>query len=165
MLTDRSRAKKIRWLSLSIGVGLSLILLGCSREPPPPQLTPTPQPSVPQAPDEQTPEEAKAAARQVVGDYLEALYAQEYEKAYDYLSESSREAHSRDEFTSAAQEGQVIYDLETTEVKQLEDDTAEVIVALQEEEEPGSKSFEVKRESGRWKIVYIKGSPFFPYAE
>ena len=102
MLTDRLRAKKIRWLSLSIGVGLSLILLGCSREPPPPQLTPTPPQGAPQAPDEQTPEEAKAAARQVVSDYLEALYAREYEKAYDYLSKASREAHSRDALRSGA---------------------------------------------------------------
>jgi len=164
MLTDRAWARNFRWLTLGIGIGLSLILIGCSRQPPP-QLTPTSPPGALQTPDEETPEEAQAAAREAVADYLRALYAQQYKQAYDGLSAASKEHHSQEAFAAAAKEGQVVYDLDMIEVKQLEDGAAYVIVALQEEEEPGNKSFEVKKESGQWKIVYIEGSPFFPYGE
>lgn len=147
---------------LIAGLGLSLLLglAGCSRKPaPPPQLAPgqTAQGALSKADQE--------AAQAAVIDYLRALYDQNYSRAYDLLSAASQQRHPKAAFTKEVTEGQVVYDLGQVEVEGRGPGRAEVIVALEQEEEPARKAFSTVKEAGRWKVVYLSGKPFFPYGE
>jgi hypothetical protein len=152
------RTRAARRLVICIGFGLMLGLLGCSRPtPPPPQLAPnaSAEPSDSQA--------SLEAAKKAVLDYLRAIYAEDYKTAYDLLSTESRRRHSQEVFAKAAKEAWVLYDLEEAQVESRGENAAEVVVSLQQEEEPGTKAFSVVREKQQWRIVYYEGKPLFPY--
>jgi len=101
----------------------------------------------------------------VVVRYLGALYEQDYQAAHDLLSAESRRRHTLEEFAREARSAQVLYDLAGARAERIGEKTAEVVVPLQREEEPGAKAFAVINEGGQWRIVYYTGKPFFPYGE
>jgi len=105
----------------------------------------------------------QAAAKQAVIDYLQALYKKDFSRAYDLLSEASRQGHSLSDFEKTAQQAQVVYDLARARTEKVTADGGEVIVPFSSAEEPGGKTFALVKESGTWKIVYKVGTPFSPY--
>jgi hypothetical protein len=152
------------WLVAGLGLGLLLGLAGCGRKQVQPlPLTPRPKP-VAVAPALPTAQEVEAAKGVVTG-YLEALYDQKYEQAYNLLSEESQKRHPLEAFTKEAKGTQVLYDLKGLKAEGVKAGEVKVTVPLQQEEEPGTKGFFVTQEQGRWQVVYISGKPFFPYAE
>jgi len=101
----------------------------------------------------------------VVVRYLGALYEQDYPTAHNLLSAESRRRHTLEEFAREARSAQVLYDLAGARIESIGEQTAEVVVPLQQEEEPGAKAFAVVKEDGQWRVVYYRGKPFFPYEE
>lgn len=149
---------------LAAGLGLILALAGCTkRQPTPPQLAPQPRPTrtVPAPVAKPEPE----AAQKAVAQYLTALAAQDYAAAYALLSADSQKRHPEAVFTKDAKAGQVVYDLTGAKVSSATGQTAQVFVPLQQEEEAGGRIFSVVKEDGKWKVIYLSGKPFFPYAE
>ncbi len=153
------RTRTVRRLALGL-LGLAVVALaGCSRRPVTPQPLSPRQPSRPVSPTPAPADAAKAA----VTDYLNALYEDDYPKAYSFLSLDSRSRHPLKEFEIDAKKTQVMYDLENAKVEHLTESRVEIVVPM--EEEPGSKSFLLIKEADTWKIVYQTGKPFFPYGE
>ncbi|NIM04356.1 MAG: hypothetical protein GTO55_00845 [Armatimonadetes bacterium] len=104
-------------------------------------------------------------AKSTVIDYVRAIYAEDYQTAYALLSAESKRRHSEEAFAREAKAAFVLYDLEEARAESRGEDAAEVVMALQQEEEPGAKAFSVVKEDGEWKIVYYEGKPLFPYGE
>jgi len=148
-------------IAFALMLGLPAIFFaGCSRAQPPPQ---------PIAPERVTPPALSRAdleaAKAAVTTYLRAIYAQDYQTAYDLLSAESKRRHSQEAFIREARGAQVLYDLSNPRAEGRGENAAEVVVSLQQEEEPGAKAFSVARENGQWKVIYYAGKPLFPYAE
>jgi hypothetical protein len=153
------------WLVAGLGLGLLFGLAGCGRKQVQPlPLTPRPKPAVAAAPALPTAQEMEAAKGVVTG-YLQALYDQKYEEAYNLLTEESQKRHPLEAFSKEAKATQVLYDLKGIKAEGVKAGEVKVTVPLQQEEEPGTKGFSVLKEQGKWKVAYISGKPFFPYAE
>lgn len=100
----------------------------------------------------------------VVTSYLQALDRKDYRKAYDFLSADSRQLHPYDDFAARAEEaGSTDYDV----AKAAEEPGAgnSVVVAVPMLEDPAKAGFNLVKEDGAWKVVFISGTPAFPYAE
>jgi hypothetical protein len=152
-------------LAAILALGLLLMALGCGRRAGS-NLSPggTPPPVVrPQENSQAGDRTEQVAVKQVVIDYLQALYKNDFTRAYDLLSEASRQAHPLEEFGKASRQAQVVYDLERAWTEKVVADRGEVIVPFSQGEEPGGKAFSLVKEKGSWKIVYNVGTPFSPY--
>jgi hypothetical protein len=152
-----------RAMRMILGAGLVLGLLvglfGCARKPPAPKV-PVSNPGRPAAPNDKG---ASETAKQATTDYLQALTKGDTARAYDLLSEASRQGHSREDFEAAAKKARAGYALERAWTEKAGADRAEVIVPFLEGEEPGGKAFSLVKEKGQWKIIYLVGTPFSPY--
>lgn len=161
-LSLRSASAKI---AAVLALGLLLTLLGCGRQAAS-NLQPggTPPPASGPRRNTQAGDRAEqAAVKQVVLEYLQALYKKDFTRAYDLLAEASRQAHPVEEFGKAAQQAQVVYDMERAWTEKVAADRGEVIVPFSQGEEPGGKAFSLVKEKGSWKIIYNIGTPFSPY--
>jgi len=102
--------------------------------------------------------------KEVVVRYLKALQSRDCRAAYDLLSATSRQAHPYPEFVSLCEKaGSPSLDVEAATEKASHDDRASVTVPMIED--PAEAGFALVREGEAWKIVFAKGSPWFPYAE
>jgi hypothetical protein len=107
---------------------------------------------------------AAAGAKQVVIAYLRALQKQDYRTAYAHLSARSQGAHPFDSFAQDCQKaGFPSLDVEAAQEKTSEGGGTTVVVPMVED--PATAGFTMVREKGEWKIVFVKGSPWFPYPE
>jgi len=120
------------------------------REPPTPP--PTPPPS---------PEQAREAAKKAVVAYMRHLEDGDYAAAHRLLSEASRKRHPLAGFRRQAEQGITYYDLSSARVKLTQPERAEV--TLQLEGDPASAAITAVREQDRWRVVYLRGRPGFPY--
>ncbi|HUU53386.1 MAG TPA: hypothetical protein VMY87_00570 [Armatimonadota bacterium] len=120
---------------------------------PPPSFPPSPKADVGAA----TPVEAVVL-------YVEALYRKDYEAAYEGLSSASQRAHPYEQFLERAETGQATnFDLAAAEAG--EEVGGRVTVTVPLVEDPAEAGFTTMREGGKWKVVFIGGEPWFPYAE
>ena len=96
---------------------------------------PTPRPSAPTTPAQQQPE--AAAPLDAVAAYLNALAALCAERKGPSLDVAAAREHR--------------------------DDEDRVTVAVPMLDEPGEAGFTTVREQGSWRVVFVQGSPWFPY--
>jgi len=127
---------------------------------PKPQPMPMPRPSVPTTPAQQQPE--AAAPLDAVVAYLNALASDDFGLAYQYLSAESRAARAYDEFAALCAERKGP-SLDVASARQHREDEDRVTVAVPMLEEPGEAPFTTVREQGSWRVVFVQGSPWFPY--
>ena len=119
--------------------------------PPPPP--PKPVATLP------NPQEARAA----VVTYLKALGDGRYQVAYRLLSEESRAAHSYEQFAAQARRVHISYDLAAiTHVQRR--DAGHVTITVPQAEDPAPGAFEAVWEDGQWRVIFLGGNPWFPYA-
>jgi len=137
----------------AIGVVCVAAGLGCSRGRPRHRVTRHAPPRAAQS-------EADAARAAVV-DYLSALQAGDYRAAYALLSAESRKLHPTAQFERQARQGVTTYDLSSAQARLTGAGRAEVLLHL--ENDPASTAIIALRESGKWRIVYLRGRPGFPY--
>jgi hypothetical protein len=154
------RSTLTKWAAV-FGLGLLLLALGCGRRAVN-HLQPGANPPPTAGPQANAGAE-EAAAKQVVMDYLQALYKKNYGPAYELLAKASRQSHSLADFEQTARQAQVVYDLERARTGKVVADRGEVIVPFSQGEEPGGKAFSLVKEKGSWKIIYNVGTPFSPY--
>lgn len=123
---------------------------------PPQQPAPLPPPARPVAP-------AQPPAKVVVS-YLGTLYHKDYRTAYKFLSAASQKAHPFDEFVKLNEEkGITQFDLSTA--KEETGPAKQAVVTLSLKEDVSQHSLHLTQEAGQWRIVFLKGTPSFPYAE
>jgi hypothetical protein len=121
---------------------------------------PTPRPSAPTTPAQQQPE--AAAPLDAVAGYLNALASDGFGVAYQYLSAESRAAHTYDEFAALCAE-RTGPSLDVAAARQHREGEDRVTVAVPILDEPGEAGFTTVREQGSWRVVFVQGSPWFPY--
>ncbi len=135
-----------------VAVAIAAIVLRKPAQPSPPPPRP--------APPEQRPQ-ATGPAEAVVA-YLEALSDRDFRAAYEYLSAESRAAHPYDEFIALCEESKgPSLDLGSASEHPAEGDRVTVIVSMLWD--PAEASFTTEQEGGAWRVVFIKGKPWFPY--
>ncbi len=100
---------------------------------------------------------------EVVTSYLGALQKKDYRGAYEQLSKASQQAHAFDEFVKLNEKGMTVYDLASA--KQEPDDKGFSVVSVNLQEDVSGNGFHLTREGGRWKVVFLQGTPSYPYAE
>ena len=121
--------------------------------PPPPPPPPPPAATLPKT------EEAKDA----VVAYLKALGDGRYRAAYKLLSEESRAAHSYEQFATQARRVHISYDLAAiTHLRRR--DAGHVTITVPQAEDPAPGAFETVWEDGQWRVIFLGGNPWFPYA-
>jgi len=99
---------------------------------------------------------------EVVRVYLTALEERDYRRAYELLSSDSQAERPYREFVSLCEgAGFPSLDVEAAQEKPSADDRAIVVVPMVED--PAEAGFTLVKEGGVWKIVFMKGSPWFPY--
>ncbi len=123
---------------------------------------PTPPLPVPTTPTHQQPEPEAAEPLDAVAGYLNALESDDFGEAYRYLSAESRVAHTYDEFAALCAERKGP-SLDVTAARQHREDEGRVTVAVPMLDEPGEAGFTTVRERGSWRVVFVQGSPWFPY--
>ena len=121
---------------------------------------PTFPPSARTNPAQQQPE--AAAPLDAVAGYLNALASDDFGVAYQYLSAESRAAHTYDEFAALCAERKGP-SLDVAAARQHREDEDRVTVAVPMLDEPGEAGFTTVREQGSWRVVFVQGSPWFPY--
>lgn len=121
---------------------------------------PTSPPPAPATPAQQQPD--AAAPLDAVAAYLDALAGDDFGVAYQYLSAESRAAHTYDEFAALCAERKGP-SLDVTAAQQHREDEGRVTVAVPMLDEPGEAGFTTVREQGSWRVVFVQGSPWFPY--
>ncbi len=102
--------------------------------------------------------------RQAVMWYVEALYRNDYKSAYERLSARSREAHPYEDFVKLAESGEAT-DLDLAQATEGPEQDGRVVVSVPIPEDPAEASFTTVKEDGDWKVVFIGGAPWFPYAD
>jgi hypothetical protein len=122
--------------------------------------TPTPPPSVPATPAHRQPEAAEPL--DAVAAYLNALASDDFGMAYQYLSAESRAAHTYNEFAALCAERKGP-SLDVGAARQHREDEDRVTVAVPMLDEPAEAGFTTVREQGSWRVVFVQGSPWFPY--
>jgi hypothetical protein len=137
---------------VAAAVVVAAVLIFPAARPPAP---PAPGPSPPKPTQEGSP-------REVVVTYLDALERRDFQAAYDRLSRASQTAHSYDEFVSLSEEsGLPSYDLSAAEEKPGEGGWVTLMVPLVED--VAQAGFTTVKEDGAWKVIFIGGTPGFPY--
>jgi hypothetical protein len=101
---------------------------------------------------------------QVVTAYLQALERRDYRKAFDLLSADSRQLHPYDDFVARAEKGGTT-DYDVAKAAEEPGEGNSIVVAVPMVEDPAKAGFPLVKEEGVWKVVFIGGSPTFPYAE
>lgn len=134
---------------VTIAVLCAALLVGCARKKPP-----APPPTPPS-------QSAEDAARGVVINYMQHLQDGNYAAAHALLSADSRKRHPLDEFTRYARAGITYFDLSSARAKLVAPQRAEVTLHL--EADPASATVVAVREGGKWRVVYLRGRPGFPY--
>ena len=134
---------------VTIAVLCAALLVGCARKKPS-----APPPTAPSR-------SAEEAARDVVVSYLGHLQDGKYAAAHALLGAKSRNRHPLDEFTRQAEAGITYFDLSSARAKLVGPQRAEVTLHL--EADPASATISVVREGGKWRVVYLRGRPGFPY--
>ena len=103
-------------------------------------------------------------ARGKVIPIIQALYREDYRRAYELLSARSQAAHPYDDFVKRAESGgSANLDLEAA--KAGEEAEGSVVVTVPIVEDPAEAAFTTVREGGGWRVVYLGGAPVFPYPE
>jgi hypothetical protein len=137
---------------IAVAAVIALVLAPDPLKPAAPLPPPQPRPAVPQA-----------SARDVVVAYLEALYRKDYRAAYDHLSADSRRAHPYHEYLDLCERGEITdFDVEAAYEKHT--GAGATVIAVPLAEDPAEAGFVAVREGGEWKVVFIQGVPWFPYA-
>ncbi len=149
---------KARVAVLLIVVAVAVVIFVVLRYPgvkrPSPAKPATPAPAVKQA----------LTPREAVTWYVEALYRADYKSAYERLSARSRELHPYEEFVRLAESGEAT-DLDLTQATEGPEKEGRVVVNVPIPEDPAEASFTTVREEGDWKVVFLGGAPWFPYAD
>jgi hypothetical protein len=101
---------------------------------------------------------------QVVTAYVQALDRKDYRKAYDLLSADSRQLHPYDDFVARAEKGGST-DYELAKAAEEPGEGSSVVVAVPMTEDVSGAGFHLVREDGAWKVIFIGGTPGFPYAD
>lgn len=137
-------------------VAAAVVIIAVLRLPvrrPPPAARPRPHPGP-----------VAAGAKEVVIAYLSALQKQDYRGAHAHLSAGSQAAHAFDSFARECEKaGFPSLDVEAAQEKAGEGGGTMVVVPMVED--PATAGFTMVREKGEWKIVFVEGSPWFPYPE
>ncbi len=140
---------------LAVGIVLGVMYFHPAPKPPPPRVS-VPKPAKVTAP--------LASPSETVKTYLGALYEKNYRTAYNQLSAASQQAHPYDEFVKLNEEkGMTQFDL--TSAKQEAGGEEEAVVSVSVKEDVAQHGFRLVQEEGVWKIVFLKGTPSFPYGE
>jgi len=134
------------------GMVIAIGLAGCRN----PFFRPTPPVSTP------NPKNDSDQAIQAVSDYVTALKDGDYGTAYGMLSSDSQKTHTAANFEQQGKQGMPLYDLQKMTATVTGDD---ILVEVQQLEDPATHGFQLARESGVWKIVYRGGIPGAPDPE
>ena len=147
-------------LAVVIVVLAVVLVFAALRHAPAPK--PTPPPVAPTAAVTAT--ATTQPPTQVVKGYLTALYSKNYGTAYRLLSKDSQKAYPFDAFVKLnEQKGTTQFDLATA--KEEPGGGKGTTVNLSLKEDVAQHSFPLIQETGKWRIVFLKGTPSFPYAE
>lgn len=101
-------------------------------------------------------------SKQVLRQYLVAMEKGHYSTAYDYLSQESRARHSFEEFVNSLKDGMTQFS--KRHFWQVRKQDKKLVLGIALYEDPASWGFELRHEN-KWKIVWEKGRPFFPYPD
>lgn len=109
-----------------------------------------------------------AEAVQTVSDYLKALsqdnsHAPDYDAAYNLLSRDSQSMHTRASFEADANRQGIPNFALNTAFTTVKNDNATVVLKSPDEDAM-THGFDLVREDGHWKIVYLGGGPGMPTA-
>jgi hypothetical protein len=118
----------------------------------------------PAAPPRPRPRPVAASAKQAAVTYLGALRKRDWRAAYALLSADSQAAHPMSEFAAACEKaGAPSLDVAAAEEKQAKGGAVTVVVPMVED--PANAAISMVMEKGEWRVVFIKGSPWFPYPQ
>ncbi|HEX2951358.1 MAG TPA: hypothetical protein VHV83_17575 [Armatimonadota bacterium] len=170
-LTMMTPTSLLRTIVLALGV-MAMLLLGGCRKPAPsfnqelePQQTAhesqnTTEPPTTSATEKKRDEKHEAIT--VVTKYLTDLKHDDFNAAYELLSQKSKEIHNISDFEQQGKQGMPSFDLKSAKATI---DKNDAIVTLQQLDDPATHDFNLVREDDAWKIVYRGGVPGMPYAE
>jgi len=101
-------------------------------------------------------------AKQSLKQYLVSMEKRDYEIAYGYLSQESKARHSFKEFVNFLKDGMTVFN--THHFWQAYKKDNRIMLGLSLYQDPATWGFELTNEN-KWKIVWEKGRPYFPYPE